>query len=250
MNKKCGLTLLIIFLAGSVVVLSNTIPAIYATSNTNLFVSVEDSRQNNNLANPQVVKIVVADPDIKKLDQQYGMPSVTVNGKKLTMMQAIDGNWYAYFSDRNQAIAVDKTASSSSKGKNFGAFCGMSGDTFAANLKPGMSFAETVGYTVATKVTGSLEGTAVSNPISNSCLTIGGITGPYLQDVVKHYKTINTNPNGFGLGLNVTAIGKVWPIIQLYDFSAFPSTITIDYQKSGGDQVVNLTFDGIHMIKK
>ena len=38
---------------------------------------------------------------------------------------------------------------------------------------------------------------------------------------------------------------NTWPIIQLYDFSAIPSTVTVDYQKNGGDQIVNLTFDRI-----
>ncbi|CUR51015.1 exported protein of unknown function [Nitrosotalea devaniterrae] len=250
-NKRYGLTLLTILIFGSAVIgLPYTIPIVHATSNTNLFVSAEHVQHNNHFSDSRVIKVVVSDPDIHKLNQQYGEPLVTVNGKRLRMMQATDGNWYAYFADRNQAIASDKTSSVGIRGVNFGTFCGTSGDTFAANLKTGLSFAETMGYTVATKVTGSLEGSTVSNPITNSCLATGGITGVFLEDVIRHYKTINTNPNGFGLGLNMTAIGKVWPIIQLYDFSTIPSTVTVDYQKAGGDQVVHFTFDDINKIKK
>ena len=251
MNKRYSLTLLVILLAVAAIVLPNAVPTVHAAGNTNLFVTVVHSTQNNNPVSPQIVEVVVNDPNIKKLDQLYGMPSVTVNGKNLVMMQAIDGNWYGYFSDRNQSITIDKISSATSKGLNFGYFCGTSGDTFAANLKTGLSFAETVGYTVSSNVTGSSDGITVANPIGNSCLGATSINGNYVQDVVKHYKAINTNPNGFGLGLDVTAISKVWPIIQLYDFSATPS-ITVDYQKAGGDQIVNLTFDGVQIttIKK
>lgn len=251
MNKRYALTLLTVLIAGSAVIgLPYAIPIVHATSNTNLFVSAEPSQHNNYFAGPQVIKVVVVDPDINKLDQQYGEPFVTVNGKRLRMMQAMDGSWYAYFADRNQAIASDKKSSVETRDLNFGVFCGTSGDTFATNLKTGLSFAETMGYTVAAKVTGSLEGSTVSNPIINSCLAEGGITGAHLEDVVRHYKSINTNPNGFGLGLNATAISKVWPIIQLYDFSAISSPLTVDYQKSGGDQVVHFTLHSINKFKK
>ena len=40
-------------------------------------------------------------------------------------------------------------------------------------------------------------------------------------------------------------MNNIWPVIQLYDFSAIPSAVTVDYQKNGGDQIVNLTFDRI-----
>ena len=251
-NKRYSLMLLTMIILGSMVIgLPYAIPVVHATSYTNLFVSAEPTPHNNYFAGPQVIKVVVADPDINKLDQQYGEPFVTVDGKRLRMMQAIDGRWYAYFADRNQAIASDTMPFSiEAKGLNFGVFCGTSGDTFAANLKTGLSFAETVGYTVAAKVTGSLDGSTVSNPITNSCLAQGGITGIPLENVIRHYKSINTNPSGFGFGLNVTAISKVWPIIQLYDFSSIASPITIDYQKSGGDQIVHFAPHGVNKLKR
>ena len=43
-----------------------------------------------------------------------GEPDVTVNGKILRMVQAVDGNWYGYFADRDQAQIADSTASNRS----------------------------------------------------------------------------------------------------------------------------------------
>src|SRR3989475_11209568 len=101
----------------------SSMPRTSATTNANLFVSAENPTFNNYFAGPQVIQVIVADPDINRLDQTYGEPVVTVDGKKLRMAQATDGNWYAYFADRNQAIAADKTVGSPGKGLDFGQFC-------------------------------------------------------------------------------------------------------------------------------
>src|SRR5574340_153774 len=85
---------------------------------------------NNYFAGPQVIQVVVADPDINRLDQAYGEPVVTVNGKRLRMAQGTDGNWYAYFADRNQALAAEKSSGVPGRGLNFGGFCGPT-STFA-----------------------------------------------------------------------------------------------------------------------
>src|SRR5207249_9469279 len=95
-----------------------------ASSNANLFVSAENSQYNNYFSGPQIVQVIVSDPDINRLDQAYGEPTVTINGKKLRMAQATDGNWYAYFADRNQAERASNTAPVPGKGLNFGLFCG------------------------------------------------------------------------------------------------------------------------------
>ena len=246
-RKITSLTLLTILVASSAVVgMPNALPHASAqtSTNANLFVSAENSQFNNYFAGPQVIQVVVADPDINRLDQAYGEPVVTVNGKRLRMMQATDGNWYAYFADRNQAIAADKTAPVAGKGLNFGEFCAATGGTLASSLKAGLNFSDTKGFAIATTATNSLNGSAVANPIVNGCAP--DATAHTAQEhVVRENKTINTNPSGYGSGLNSVYAGKYWPIIQLYDFSAIPSTVTVDYQKNGGDQIVNLTFDRI-----
>src|SRR2546422_8119201 len=125
---------------------TSVVPLAYAATNANLFVSAENSQYNNYFAGPQVIQVIVSDPDINRLDQAYGEPTVTVNGKKLRMAQATDGNWYAYFADRNQAIFADQNVGLPGKGLDFGQFCS-STSTFAPN--PGVDYSETKGVTVA-----------------------------------------------------------------------------------------------------
>ncbi len=147
LRKITSLTLLTILVASSAVVgLPNALPHAQASTNANLFVSAENSQWNNYFAGPQVIQVVVADPDINRLDQAYGEPVVTVNGKKLRMAQGTDGNWYAYFADRNQAILAGNTAAVTGKGLNFGGFCGPQ-STFTP--KAGVLFSDTKGFTVA-----------------------------------------------------------------------------------------------------
>src|SRR5574338_534943 len=123
-RKITSLTLLTILVVSSVsIALPSAMPAAHASTNANLFVSAENSQWNNYFAGPQVIQVIVADPDINRLEQAYGEPTVTVNGKRLRMAQGTDGNWYAYFADRNQAIAADKTTGTPGKGLDFGQFC-------------------------------------------------------------------------------------------------------------------------------
>ena len=251
LRKITSLTLLTILVASSAVIgLPNALPHAQAATNANLFVSAENSQWNNYFAGPQVIQVVVADPDINRLDQAYGEPVVTVNGKRLRMVQATDGNWYAYFADRNQAIIADKTAPVVKQGLNFGEFC--SPDTGSTNFKPGLTFTDTKGYTVASHVSGSFDGSALaSNTLSGlGPCDVTSSVGSYAEHVVRENKTVNLNQFGYGNDiitnpLLINAVQKVWPIIQLYDFSAIPSSVTVDYQKNGGDQIVNLTFDRI-----
>src|SRR5713226_8951874 len=144
LRKITSLSLLTILLTSTAAfAMPNALPQAHAATNANLFVSAENSQFQNYFAGPQVIQVIVTDPDINRLDQAYGEPFVTVNGKKLRMAQATDGNWYAYFADRNQAIAADKTVGVPGRGLDFGEFCS-SNSTFAP--KPGVDFTETKGY--------------------------------------------------------------------------------------------------------
>lgn len=209
----------------------------YASTNANLFVSAENSQWNNYFAGPQVIQVIVSDTDINRLDQVYGEPVVTVNGKQLRMMQATDGNWYAYFADRNQAIAADKTSGMNGKGLDFGQFC-----SSTSHLGT-ISFSETKGFTVSSPITGSINKPA--NATAFGLCTGTNTIGSRENHVVRENKTL-TSANGLvKTGQLGIPDSNMWPIIQLYDFSAIPTPVIIDYQKSGGDQTVNLTFDKI-----
>src|SRR5690349_14986174 len=186
-RKITSLTLLTILVASSAAIaLPTAMPAAHAATNANLFVSAENSQFNNYFAGPQVIQVVVADPDINRLDQAYGEPVVTVNGKRLRMAQGTDGNWYAYFADRNQAIAADKTTNTAGKGLDFGKFCS------SGSATP-ISFADTKGFTVAHSVTGSVNQPADSSAFG-SCTDLTG-TGALLEHVVRQNKTL-THANG------------------------------------------------------
>src|SRR3989441_5319423 len=149
LRRITSLSLLTILLTSSVAfAMPNALPQAHAATNANLFVSAENSQFQNYFAGPQVIQVIVADPDINRLDQAYGEPTVTVNGKKLRMAQATDGNWYAYFADRNQAIFADQNVGLPGKGLDFGQFCAPN-PTSSFSPKAGVDYSETKGFTVA-----------------------------------------------------------------------------------------------------
>jgi len=244
LKKITSLTLLTILVASSAVVgLPNALPHAQAATNANLFVSAENSQFNNYFAGPQVIQVVVADSDINRLDQAYGEPVVTVNGKRLRMAQGTDGNWYAYFADRNQAINAGNTAQLSGKGLNFGGFCG---PTSTFSPKAGVTYTDTKGFTLARggfASTNHTLGQITAAGLPACTNTAGILTINQMEHVVRQNKTLNGATTGFNA--NAGSYPNVWPVIQLYDFAAIPSAVTVDYQKNGGDQIVNLTFDRI-----
>ncbi|PIW32484.1 MAG: hypothetical protein COW27_03925, partial [Nitrosopumilales archaeon CG15_BIG_FIL_POST_REV_8_21_14_020_37_12] len=67
-----------------------------AASNPNLFVSAENTRFDNSFSGSMVVEVVIRDQNLQATGEGKGEPDVTINGKTLRMVQATDGNWYAY----------------------------------------------------------------------------------------------------------------------------------------------------------
>src|SRR5713226_1618164 len=163
--------------------------------NPNLFVSAENSQWNNYFAGPQVVQVVVADPNINRLDQKYSEPVVTVNGKRLRMAQATDGNWYGYFADRNQAIIASNTAPLAAHGLDFGGFCSSGSSTIG-----GIDFgSQTKGFTVGNGGFGSkgLAANGAKLPVgslANACTDVIGPTTT-MEHVIRENRTLNTNPS-------------------------------------------------------
>jgi len=105
-RKITSLTLMAIMVAGGMTfAVPGVMPAAHA-ANANLFVSAENSQFENYMTGAQVIEVVVIDGDIKDTDEAKGEPDVTLNGEKLAMAQATDGNWYAYFADENAAKAA------------------------------------------------------------------------------------------------------------------------------------------------
>src|SRR6185437_2214036 len=136
------------------------------------------------------------------------------------------------------------TAVLSGKGLNFGGFCGPAS---SFSPKSGVTYTDTKGFTLARGGFGSTNHTAGTITASGlpACSTGAPATISQMEHVVRQNKTLNTNSLGFNAASG--SYPSVWPIIQLYDFggTAIPSAVQVDYQKNGGDQIVNLTFDRI-----
>ncbi|MDH5463019.1 MAG: peptidase [Nitrosopumilus sp.] len=217
---------LVLFLAISL------IPIIQAdaASNANLFVSAENSKFNNRFSGSMVVEVVIRDPNLHDTDQGKGEPDVTLNGKSLRMVQATDGNWYAYFANVDKAKFADSTVGSPGKGLDFGVFC--SRDTASSVF--GISLSETDGFAIprSSGISGFTDG---NSPFSQCTGTLSPSTN--LNNVVRKTKSINTNPNILPGQIDLDS--NAWPLIQLYSFD----DVTIQYNPAGNPQSVNLEYD-------
>jgi hypothetical protein len=238
-------------------------------ANANLYVSAENSQFDNYMTGPQVIEVVVIDDDIDETNEAKGEPDVTINGAKLRMAQATDGNWYGYFAEKDQAIIADSLGAevaAAGHALDFGQFCGSLSTATAFDGSTTL-FSDTDGVAIPIRSNGSsfgLNGTDFDN-VSDDC-TATFRTGPddsidivanatyasntsdpqqkvenRVMNVVREAKAINPDPsNGVGqIGLLSAAI---WPYIQLYDLTT-GGDVSIQYNKGGGTQTVNLTFD-------
>jgi hypothetical protein len=233
---------------GMTVVAPSMMPAAHA-ANANLFVSAENSQFDNYMSGPQVIEVVVIDSNINDTDEAKGEPDVTVNGKDLRMVQAVDGNWYGYFADRTMAQTADATASvdvgGPATGLNFGTFC--DNDSTGLQGPGGLVFGvpQTVGVAVPGDVTGGVQGTT---PIEgNLCTAVGANTlGTEDINVVREEKNLNTILADDGqINVDVDA----WPFIQLYDLNP-TGNVVVQYNKGGGVQTTTLTFDTVDQFAK
>ncbi|MGA0296067.1 MAG: peptidase, partial [Nitrosopumilaceae archaeon] len=91
-----------------------------AAMNPNLTVSAENSKFDNHFSGSMVIEVVIRDSSIGDTDEGKGEPDVTINGKSLRMVQATDGNWYAYFANVDKAKIADSTVGEAGKGLDFG----------------------------------------------------------------------------------------------------------------------------------
>ncbi len=171
------------------------------------------------------------------MDDAIGEPDVTLNGKKVRMVQATDGNWYAYFANLDKAKIADNIsfnggAGVAGEGLDFGVFC--SKDTDASVL--GVSFSETEG--VAIPRSGGIAGSTNGNSAFTAC-TGAPTSSTNLNNVVRSAKSPNSNS-----AVSTGQIGidsDAWPVIQLYSFS----DVVIQYNGGSGTESVELNYDEI-----
>ncbi|MBM3910365.1 MAG: peptidase [Thaumarchaeota archaeon] len=217
-------------------ILPNTVEA---SHNQNLYVSAENLRFNNHFAGSMVIQVVVTDPNIRTLDDALGEPAVTLNGKKLRMVQASDGSWYAYFANKAKAQEADDIADSGEDGKglDFGVFC--SPNTAAPVL--GVSFSDTEGVAISTG--NGISGATNGKSSFSACTGAPASPTTTINNVVRNPSGLNQNSN-----VPVGQIGidaDIWPVVQLFSFS---NDVTIQYNRAGGTQSVTLHYDDIENI--
>jgi hypothetical protein len=199
-----------------------------------LFVSAENSLFENHFSGAMVIEVVVRDSSISPLDQQLGEPTVTLNGSPLRMVQGSSGAWYAFFANVDKTKQADQISSTGAPGQNldFGVFCDRSTDASVL----GTSFSQTAGVAIpdSNGITGTTQGTASFNTCT------GNLMPPInnQMSVIRNPPSLNTNSNvkSGQIGINPNA----WPLIQLFTFS---NNVTIEYDKAGGSETVNLTYD-------
>ena len=210
-----------------------------ASHNQNLYVSAENTRFNNHFAGSMVIEVIVIDQNIRTLDDALGEPDVTLNGKKLRMVQASDGNWHAYFANKEKAQEADDIASSgiAGKGLDFGVFCGQNTDASVL----GVSFSNTDGVAIST--TDGISGTTNGKSSFSICTGTPSSPTSTINNVVRNPSSLNQNSN-----VPVGQIGidaDIWPVVQLFSFS---NDVTIMYNRAGGTQSVTLHYDDIENI--
>jgi len=236
-RKLTSLTLMTIMVAGGLTfAVPGVMPSAFA-ANANLFVSAENSLFSNYMSGPQVIEVVVINPEISDTDEAKGEPDVKVNGKKLRMVQAVDGNWYGYFADRKQAQIADSTTTVAGAGLDFGSFC-----TATTTSIGGVAtfFSESRGIAVNDATEGE-QGTNPPVAITDTCG--GAIAADGSLNVVREAKDPNTN-GAVPIGQIGLALATDWPFIQLYDLSPGGNVI-VSYNKGGGVQSTTLTFDTV-----
>jgi len=238
-RKITSLTLMIIMVAGGMTfALPGIMPAAHA-ANANLFVSAENPMFDNYFNGPMVIEVVIIDPDINDTDEGKGEPDVTMNGKDLRMVQATDGNWYAYFSDRTMAQAADEAAllGTAGSGLDFGTFCA-NDSNLSEDTDPAIILTDTVGIAVPDDgVTNAVQGvqgnTAIESPAATCDFSTGDTGTAATEDtlnVIRENKQINvgSGPDNGQINLEET----VWPFIQLFNINPTGNAI-IQYNKGG-----------------
>ncbi len=227
MNKVC-----LLIIASILIYPAYTNFSAEASSNSNLYVSAENSLFDNHFVGSMVVEVIVNDLDLREIDDAIGEPDVTINGNDLRMVQATDGSWYAYFAHIDAAKTADQIVANAGvlaegDSLDFGVFCNEN----TSDSVLGTSFSDSEG--VAIPQEGALVSFTNGQSSFNDCtgsVTASGI----LNNVVRNPKTINTNPAVLPgqIGLDEDA----WPIIQLFSFD----DVEIKYSKPGNPQQVNL----------
>ena len=200
-------------------------------SNDHLYVSAESSTFGNSFAGSVVVEVIVRDPLKQDISQRVGEPEVTVDERRLKMVQGTNGNWYAYFADVDAALAADGIAGGApGEGLDFGLFCGPATDTAVL----GIDISRTEGVAVP--------GMGLEGPFGG-----GGDIPPCTEPFVpSQASNVVRNPRSI-VGDGQLEPGA-WPIVQLFSLD---DDVEVWYGRHTGAETVSLRYgsvSGISMV--
>jgi len=192
----------------------------------------------------QVVWVVVNDPEIDDTDEGKGEPDVKVSNHPLRMAQGVDGKWYGFFADIDNALIADFAAiGTPGMGSDFGVFCskdsgGVIGDSIDTTLSDGFAIQD------PSLVTNAVEGNADATPLTNLCSA--PIPNPAPNDlmaVLDGEPDINPFPSAESAG-QIGVRQGFWPFIQLYQLPEGGDVI-VNYQRGGITITRTLSFDSV-----
>ena len=205
------------------------VPVSHAQSNSNLYVSAENTLFQNHFAGPMIIEVIVDDSDISSVSNSVEEPIVTIDNKKLNMIQSDDGKWYGYFGDKSQIQLADSLVGLAGFGLDFGEIC-QNTSAVAGTVSIASS-----GIVIPRDIT------SASNGNENLGTCNGGISSSdsFVNNVLRDTALPNTQITSVGqVGLEPSA----WPFIQLYEFDV-GTTVKIKYDKENQEQTVDLIFD-------
>jgi len=196
----------------------------------------------DSFAGAQVVWVIVKDPNIDDTDEAKGEPDVTVDGNRVRMVQAVDGNWYAFFAHRANALIADSEVVIPGTGSDFGVFCSQdSGNVLGSTI----DVTETEGFAIQDPalVTNEVDGNPAGTPLTNLCTDPNPTSTPNDFMAVLN-GVVDINP-GFLPSVLQGQIGirdGFYPFIQLFSFNA-GDEVKIIYLVGGMEIELLLTFE-------
>jgi len=206
-----------------------------------------DGQISNTITGAEVVEVTIIDSDINDTDEAKGEPDVNVNGKNLRMVQAVDGNWYGYFANRDSALIADSQVIVNGTGNDFGVFCGpQNADNLLGEGTSPVSLSDSMGIAIEDPgdVTGETDGFDPPGSLDgvNCNPTPNDSNSTDFMNVLEGEMEINSLMPGGGNGSGQIGIDSdFWPFIQLYNLTEF-GNVVIQYNKGGGAKTENLTF--------
>ena len=232
-RKITSLTIMTIMVAGGLTVATPSfMPEAAAQSNSHLYVSA--SEYGGKFGGAQILEIIISDPKHSSLELANagatgnaigGIPQVSVDGDEIAMIQAVDGNWYAYIGDEANIEDADDLDDDSDHGLKMGIECGTAGTGSAAT---------------ATGISGDDISDVDSVWVSaDDCAGDGGNEDAEVLDNAPSMTSSITDNNG---GRQISDNAEVsWPFIQTYPLDKWDK-FDIVYENGGDTETITIKY--------